>query len=304
MNKRNLNLTGCILLIFVLYTPKAARSFVCEHVLDAYGNATGPSLGWSTPEITYHIINESQKLSTQAIQEAFVKAAQTWTRVAVRADDANCPDRATATGMVFKEGEPINQNFIGYNFLEPQKNRNIILVRDLDWSYSASLPAVVTLTYNHLTGEIFDADAELNTQYAEFSSDGRENTHDLEAVATYVLGRMMGFAFSDIPTASLSLEGSFVTANKRLLSCDDANAILFRYPAPTSDPNNPVTRYPVYCFPSVQSCGFCNAPSTLRFEPQLTTLRRNNGKGGCQSFAASPFLMLIYLVIFIRHRKT
>jgi hypothetical protein len=118
--------------------------------------AAGEQLWWPTSCISY----ATNKLGTEVWDPAETRAIikktfQAWS-------DVPCPDGKTAS-MTFQEREPVSCKKSQYNKTSP--NVNVVLFQDTDWKYRGidGTLAKTSVTYNDTTGEIYDADIEINS---------------------------------------------------------------------------------------------------------------------------------------------
>lgn len=123
---------------------------------------------------------------------------------------------------------------------EPQYNQdagnaNAFMFRDDHWPYTNSLDtlALTTITYNVETAEIYDADVEVNTAQAMFTTtevpppDGA----DLDAVITHEVGHFLGLAHSEVSASTMrSIGYQLGTTGLRTLAPDDVAGICEIYP--------------------------------------------------------------------------
>jgi hypothetical protein len=87
-------------------------------------------------------------------------------------------------------------------------NANVITFHDSPWPYSmssgADTLALTTVFFDGDTGEIYDANVEINSNLDDFSvgaSAGRED--DLNAVLTHELGHFLGLSHTSVPQATM-----------------------------------------------------------------------------------------------------
>ncbi|HEY1958911.1 MAG TPA: matrixin family metalloprotease [Polyangiaceae bacterium] len=110
-------------------------------------------------------------------------------------------------------------------------NANVIMFDDDKWPYPASASAdtlaLTHITYNTDTGELYDADIEVNTAQNKFSLDGTGTTPDLQAVLTHETGHFLGLAHSPDPTATMYAK--YVGTSMRSLAPDDVDGICTIY---------------------------------------------------------------------------
>ena len=130
-------------------------------------------------------------------------------------------------------------------------NVNVLVFRDGGWPHEEGLHnvALTTVTFEKDTGEIFDADIEVNTaQYPMTISDDAASTqYDLLSVLTHEAGHFLGMAHAiDNPEATMNATYQPMTINFRSLEPDDGLGICAIYPPddePPSEDCNPIPRH-------------------------------------------------------------
>jgi hypothetical protein len=114
---------------------------------------------------------------------------------------------------------------VEYNPTGP--NANAILFRDQNWTHDPAAIALTTVAFSTKTGQIFDADMEINTPLITVG--------DLDFVVTHESGHFLGLDHSPDPTAVMFFQygGGSVMPQ---LSSDDVEAICTAYPTSRSTP--------------------------------------------------------------------
>ena len=88
-------------------------------------------------------------------------------------------------------------------------NANVIIFRDESWPYvgQGNTLALTTVTFSLDTGEIFDADLEVNsTPNLALTIGDQEVQYDLLSILTHEAGHMLGLAHSDVDGATMTVE--------------------------------------------------------------------------------------------------
>jgi hypothetical protein len=255
-----------------LHGVRPAAAYVC-----ATTGGGGPSLAWPTRNIPYSFYqNGTAKLDNGRAFNAVRAGFQAWQTLNVR-PNLNCP--SSPTNMTFNEQGTTAQNFIGYNFLAPEINTNLVMFRDTAWPYTTGAGgdamARTTVTYNNITGTILDADIEINTANFTFTTTDTGVQTDLAEVMTHEVGHFLGFGHSIDTTAVMAPIPKVADLARRLLACDDVAIMGFRYPASSSQVG--------YCYPATALCGYCAQPGVPQFTPKLKLRATDDGRGGCQS---------------------
>lgn len=110
-------------------------------------------------------------------------------------------------------------------------NASIVVFRDDDWPHpSTDAYALTTVSYEVTTGEIYDADIEINGLVREYVTSAPEDGTDLQSILTHEVGHFLGLAHSDDPMSVMRERYTPVQENLRVLSADDIEGICTIYP--------------------------------------------------------------------------
>ena len=149
-------------------------------------------------------------------------------------------------------------------------NANVIMVRETAWSHPPSEGhniALTTTTFDPDTGELLDADMEINAADFHLTTNDTQVDYDLSSVLTHEAGHFLGLAHSTDPTATM--RPTYDTGNIELRQpiLDDAMAICAVYPSSRKlDAScNPLPRhgFSPEC-KGAQTEGSCSAASSPR----------------------------------------
>ena len=272
-------------------------AFVCTQAADDSGVNSGPALSWRSRKIVYTLqaagTTQLDRTATFAtLQNAFL----VWQNLSLADDQVPICGNLPGTDLTFVRSPLLGQQaWVGYDYLDPNNNTNLLVFRDGGWTYTANAVdtiALTTSTYSQLTGEIIDADIEFNSWANQFSitDPPGASDYDLLNTAVHEVGHFVGLAHCGATTCG-NHEVMEPTANpaetiKRLLKCDDRAAIVFKYPAQASNQ---------YCATTPNAaCGFCAPPITPSAVPLITIVNRITGRGGasCQQAGAGPMAAL------------
>jgi MYXO-CTERM domain-containing protein len=155
-------------------------------------------------------------------------------------------------------------------------NANVLVFHDDAWPHVSGPHniALTTVTFDTKTGEIFDADVEVNSASYTLTLGDTTSDYDLASVLTHEAGHFLGLAHSVSTDATMFAVYSPGTTDFRTLSADDASGICATYPPHGPETCNPIPRHG---FSSL--CGSEQVPSDCAFSPG------NEGSRGSTSLA-------------------
>jgi matrixin len=172
---------------------------------------------------------------------------------------------------------------VEYNCNVREDNSNIVMFRDDFSNTSAGLRfgviALTTLTANLVTGELFDADIEINSRDEDFEVGdvggvgvNPNQPRDLRGVVNHELGHLLGLSHSEVQGALMraAYEGSFQPGE------DDVAGICAALGASNSDPRCTV--------PQLAESTECLGPDTACSRQSSTS----TDSGGCACGLAAP----------------
>ena len=155
-------------------------------------------------------------------------------------DDAfNSWNRATcaggAVGVQTSNLGPVECSEVRYNPNGP--NQNVVIFRDDRWPYSDpnNTLGLTTVTFNADTGEIYDADMEINATGKNLSTAATvpANGFDLLSVITHEAGHFLGLAHATDAKATMFASYKPGTSALRTLTADDTAGLCEIYPSAT-----------------------------------------------------------------------
>jgi len=122
-------------------------------------------------------------------------------------------------------------------------NANILIFRDRDWEENGyDKLALTTVNYDKETGEIWNADIEVNTAGYDFAQGKNGGDNDLLGVLTHEVGHFLGLAHSPYEDATM-----YEAAHEGMadLTEDDVSGICTTYPPKSikEDTCNPIPRH-------------------------------------------------------------
>lgn len=186
----------------------------------------GLYLFWRNQCVSYSVSEQASRVAdfqtaTSIIDTAFAR----WPNV-------TCPATGGAPGIQVSNIGSTNCTEVRYN--PDSANQNMIVFRDDGWPYNDaySTLGLTTVTFNADTGEIFDADMEINSSQRNLVAGDviPKNGFDLESVVTHEAGHFFGLAHSQDKTATMYASYAPGTTVLRTLSQDDVKGLCAIYP--------------------------------------------------------------------------
>jgi hypothetical protein len=179
----------------------------------------------------------SKHVSFEAFQSAVTGAFAAWLF-------ASCGSGPSARPSIdVRDLGPIACASATYDKVGP--NQNVIVFRDDAWphkpnnqpkGFRSPTIALTTVTFEPETGELYDADIELNSaDYTLVPLDTPPSdpyTFDLQTVLTHEIGHFFGLAHSPVDAAVMNATGDSASGSKkRTLTQNDIDGICSIYPA-------------------------------------------------------------------------
>jgi hypothetical protein len=185
----------------------------------------GAPLFWSSKCIGFAMNDRgTQNLDVTQTRLTIQKSFATWTSVP-------CPGGGTAS-ITFSPMADVPCHKSNYNPQGP--NVNVILFQDNEWTYHGidGTLAKTSVTFDHTTGEILDADIEVNSAFNALTvtDDPNKIQYDLQSIITHEAGHFLGLAHSPEPAAVMFATYDPGAASLRKLDTDDISAICATYP--------------------------------------------------------------------------
>jgi MYXO-CTERM domain-containing protein len=184
----------------------------------------GLPLFWKDMPVSYSV-NEaaSSQVSLPVTEDTMALAFAQWS-------GAMCtPDAKTRLEVHFAGPTP--------NRLDATDKTNTVMFDDTNWPHgnAGTTIALTTVTFDTKTGEMLDADLELNTANFKLSTTDTVPTggYDFRSIVTHESGHFLGLAHSIDSTATMFASYTPGTKSLRTLAPDDVDGICAIYPPST-----------------------------------------------------------------------
>ena len=232
----------CVLVLLLAASwPRPAHAFCRTNTCQVDNTCTrddqGCSVGglpahWASGCLSFSMQAEGsplQGISVEAALDVAHDAFSLWT-------EAKCHAGGTPP-LTFQARGEVECHVPEFNCNPADPNANVIMFQDEGWTHSPAALAVTCVTLNLRTGEILDADMEINTTppYWDFSLPGGSTGADLHTVITHEAGHFVGLDHSTL-TGAVMYESYDDTVLLSSLSDDDIAGVCSIYPGTGSDP--------------------------------------------------------------------
>jgi hypothetical protein len=189
----------------------------------------GLLLFWKGACAGYSLSSAASKTVPLATATSVADAAfKTWNQV-------TCAGGAPV-GIATSDLGPVTCEKVGYNRLAT--NQNVIVFHDDTWPYNDpnSTLGLTTVTFDPDTGEIYDADMELNATGGTLSTSDKvpAKGFDLLSVITHEAGHFLGLAHATSATSTMYPSYKAGTSALRTLTADDTAGLCAIYPNATT----------------------------------------------------------------------
>lgn len=158
-------------------------------------------------------------------QEIADRAFATWSNV-------TCSATGAKVGITAQDLGPVECSSVWYDQYGP--NQNVVVFREDHWpsTNGANTLGLTTVSYNFETGEIYDADMEINATGGGLatSDEVSSRAYDLLSVITHEAGHFFGLAHSPVAEATMTPRYNPGSTELRSLTQDDEDGICAIYP--------------------------------------------------------------------------
>jgi len=193
----------------------------CQPDLDEC-KTQGFPLYWASMCVGFSLQKDgSVDLAMDDVRRVAVASFATWA-------DVECPT-GTAS-LTFSELADVTCAKAEYN--PDGQNANIVLFQDYKWNYTGEFNtlAKTTVTYDASSGEILDADIELNQAFNELTTSDTVVVYDLQSILTHEIGHFIGLDHSMDFDATMTPGYEQGATDLRTIAPDDIAGVCAIYP--------------------------------------------------------------------------
>lgn len=232
---------GLALTLVGLSAPRAqayCRTSSCEEgvgarCVPAQANDCGVELFWPTSCVGYTLQKDaSGEVDLATARALAAQAFAAWSQ-------ASCEQGGSPSVSAIELGD-VGCDRVEYN--QDGENANIIMFRDVVWPHDSRALALTTVTYALDTGKIRDADMELNTATATFTTGDEGVVVDTLSILTHEAGHFLGLSHAPTPEATMFRDYPPTSTGIRTLEPDDAAGICAVYPPGQGQACDPAPR--------------------------------------------------------------
>jgi hypothetical protein len=190
----------------------------------------GLPLYWTTACVGYDIQQDASKeVSFNDAQNGMATAFAQWTNATCPGDDGGTSSRASIDVRFLG---PVACHEVQYN--QGGGNANVIMFDDDNWPHNDAnnTLGLTTVTYNIDTGELYDADMEINTAQVTLTVNGDvpPDGFDFLSIVTHESGHFLGLAHTPDTHATMFAHYVQGATSMRELTSDDVQGICAIYP--------------------------------------------------------------------------
>jgi hypothetical protein len=202
----------------------------CEPALET---DCGIELFWPSSCVGYSVQKDaSSQVDLETARAMTASAFGAWS-------EAACSEGSPAISA--EDLGPVSCDQVEYD--GESKNANIVVFRDDSWPYQGGAAlALTTVTYALETGEIRDADIEVNSANVTLTTSDDDVDVDLLSILTHETGHFLGLAHAPVAAATMNGDYPPESITLRSLEPDDQAGICAAYPPDGTAACNPTPK--------------------------------------------------------------
>ncbi len=190
----------------------------------------GVALYWANRCVGYSLQRDaSRQVSYDDVTSSLTAAFTRWASV-------SCPtkDGSAQVSIDIRYLGPVSCGRVQYNQDPEIGNANVIMFRDDVWPHNDAnnTLGLTTVTYNPKTGELYDADMEINSANVKLVTRDPvpQDGYDFASILTHETGHFLGMAHSPDTRATMYASYKQGSTTMRYLATDDVAGICTGYP--------------------------------------------------------------------------
>ena len=185
---------------------------------------------WRNACVSYDLQqNASQQAPYATADTMFAAAFGKWTSLDCAGPAG--PGGSSRVSIDVRDLGPVACDQVQYN--QTQGNQHVIIFHDHSWPHDDQLNTLglTTITYDPDTGEIYDADMEINATVPLALRDPvPTGSYDLQSIITHECGHFLGMAHSGDMNATMYAFYTMGATSMRTLTADDIGGLCSIYP--------------------------------------------------------------------------
>lgn len=200
-------------------------------------DTAGKPLFWTSKCVGFSLQqNASVQVDLATARGIANEAFTQWSSAQCPADTVACTGSVVGTpNIAAQDIGPVACDQVEFNQGDGG-NANDIIFRDGVWPHEGTALALTTVTFNVQTGEIYDADMEIQSNPTEVKLGVHDpiaaNEYDLRSIVTHEAGHFLGMAHTQTTNTQSTMFSTYRAGQTfmRSLSPDDACGICNAYP--------------------------------------------------------------------------